>query len=89
MDKLTKIYVTKYALTAGPFSVMAEVKPGGRSACWSEGWGKTLVFRKDFCLSKEDALADCERRRAEKLGTISSEKQAKRIRAITFEIKEG
>lgn len=87
MDKLTKIYVTKNALTAGAFSVMAEVKPGGRSAFWGGGWDRSSAYGKDFWLTEAEALADCERRRTAKLASI--EKQTKKLKAMTFEIKEG
>lgn len=89
MSKPTKIFVTKYALTAGPQLVMAEVREDGRSAIYKThlGWGGVnYVYNKDFWLTEEEALADCERRRQVKLASIN--KQAKRLQAITFTIKE-
>ncbi|CAI1181114.1 hypothetical protein [Serratia proteamaculans] len=88
MDKhLKKVYVTKYALTSGPFSVEAEIMFDGSMASWRvEGFNHS-AHGKDFWLNQEDALADCERRRTEKL--VSIEKQTKKLKAMTFEIKEG
>ncbi|AIM22423.1 hypothetical protein I5P68_10470 [Serratia ureilytica] len=86
MSKLTKIFVTKYALTVGPQVVMAEVKYEGGSAFWWVGGYHHSAHGKDFWLTKEEALADCERRRKAKLASI--DKQAKKIQAMTFTIKE-
>lgn len=89
MSKLTKIFVTKYALTAGPQLVMAEVREDGKSAVYKThlGWGGVnYVYNKDFWLTEQEALADCERRRNAKLASI--DKQAKKLKAMTFTIKE-
>ncbi|CAI1024119.1 Uncharacterised protein [Serratia ficaria] len=86
MSKLTKIFVTKYALSAGPFSVTAEVKYEGDSAFWWVGGYHRSAHGKEFWLTEEEALADCERRREAKLASI--DKQAKKLKAMTFTIKE-
>ncbi|CAI2786446.1 Uncharacterised protein [Serratia ficaria] len=88
MSKLTKIFVTKYALSAGPFSVMAETQNEGSMASWKgDGYCSwNYAHGKEFWLTEEEALADCERRREAKLASI--DKQAKKLKAMTFTIKE-
>ncbi|MGQ6231211.1 hypothetical protein ACUNFK_22640 [Serratia sp. IR-2025] len=89
LSKLTKIFVTKCALTVGPLLVMAEVREDGRSAMYKTHLGRggvNYVYNKDFWLTEEEALADCERRRKAKLASI--DKQAKKLKAMTFTIKE-
>ncbi|EPV8458644.1 MULTISPECIES: hypothetical protein [Serratia] len=86
MSKLTKIFVTKYALSAGPFSVMAEIKDEGSMASWKGPGYWNYAHGKEFWLTEEEALADCQRRREAKLASI--DKQAKKLQAMTFTIKE-
>lgn len=82
---MTVIYVTKYALTEGPFKVedaelvksdFATYKAGGSYTHYAHG--------KDFWLTPEEALADCERRRQAKIKSI--EKQKLKLENIEFEI---
>lgn len=84
---MTKIYVTKYALTDGPFEVEAEVKYEGTMASWRANGYPQAAHSKDFWLTPEEALADCERRRDAKLKSI--EKQAKKLQSMKFEIKKS
>jgi len=86
MSKLTKIFVTKYALSSGPFSVMAEIKYEGKAAFWRGNGFKSSAHGKEFWLTEEEAIADCERRRNAKLSSI--DKQAKKLQAMAFTIKE-
>ncbi|MBH3279174.1 hypothetical protein I5N59_00180 [Serratia marcescens] len=88
MSKLTKIFVTKYALTSGPRAVMAEINCEGRTAFFRENSQgiSDWAHGKDFWLTEQEALADCERRRKAKLASI--DKQAKKLQAMTFTIKE-
>ncbi|WP_164097387.1 hypothetical protein [Serratia marcescens] len=86
MSKLTKIFVTKYALSAGPFSVMAEITDEGSMASWKGPGYWNYAHGKEFWLTEEEALADCQRRREAKLASI--DKQAKKLQAMTFTIKE-
>lgn len=86
MSKLTKIFVTKYALSSGPFSVMAETQNEGGMASWKGDGYWNYAHGKEFWLTEEEALADCERRRKAKLASI--DKQAKKLQAMTFTIKE-
>lgn len=83
---MTTIYVTRYALTDGPFKVEAEVREDGKSATWEYANGhRWFMYGKDFWLTPEDALADCERRLQAKLKSI--EKQKTRLREMQFIIK--
>ncbi|HED2345311.1 TPA: hypothetical protein ACYSBK_000645 [Serratia marcescens] len=86
MSNLTKIFVTKYALSTGPFSVMAEIQNEGSMASWKGPGYWNYAHGKEFWLIEEEALADCERRREAKLASI--DKQAKKLQAMKFTIKK-
>jgi len=80
------VYVTKYALTEGPFKVEAELSYEGRMASYRNGGSfNQTAHGKDFWLTEAKALADCERRRTAKLASI--EKQRKKLEAMEFTIK--
>lgn len=80
---MTTIFVTKYALTAGPFKVDAEISFEGTMASYRIGNSYTQhAHGKDFWLTESEALADCERRRAAKLASI--EKQRKKLTDMKF-----
>ena len=81
---MTKIYVTKYALTAGPFTVDAKLT--GKSAFWHNNGYQQSEYGKDWWLTEDEALADCERRRSVKLESI--EEQKKKLTSMTFTITE-
>ncbi|WP_436879531.1 hypothetical protein [Escherichia coli] len=86
--KLTEVFVTKYALTEGPFRTMAEITSEGRMATYKvTGSFYNYAHGKDFWLTEEEALADCERRRAAKIKSI--EKQKKKLESMTFTIAEA
>ncbi|MEL5403216.1 hypothetical protein PTQ96_11035 [Serratia ureilytica] len=51
MSKLTKIFVTKYALSSGPFSVMAETQNEGSMASWKGDGYWNYAHGKDFWLT--------------------------------------
>lgn len=83
---MTKIYVTKYALTSGPFIVDAQVKYDGTYASWSsDGWPQS-AGNKEFWLTEEEALKDCARRRDVKLKSI--EKQKLKLQSMIFTFEE-
>lgn len=83
---MAKIYVTKYALTSGPFIVDAQVKYDGTYASWrSDGWPQS-AGNKDFWLTEEEALKDCERRRDAKLKSI--QKRKAKLEKMTFSFQE-
>ncbi|AXQ70233.1 hypothetical protein ACDF60_004490 [Salmonella enterica] len=82
---MTTIYVTKYALSDGPFKVEAELSFGGTMASYRLGNSYTQTAHgKDFWLTEAEALADCERRRRAKLALI--EKQRKKLESMQFTI---
>lgn len=84
---MTKIYVTKYALTSGPFIVEAEIKYDGTYASWRSGQWPQSASGKDFWLTEDEARADCERRREAKLKSI--EKQKNKLKEMVFIFQEA
>lgn len=83
---MTKVYVTKYALTEGPFTAEAEILFDGSMASWKvSGYGQT-AHGKDFWLTEQEAIADCERRRLAKIKSI--DKQRKKLEEMKFTIAE-
>lgn len=84
---MTIVYVTKYALTEGPFKVDAEIKYEGKMASYRVNGYPVCSHNKDFWLTEEEALADCERRRKAKIASI--EKQKAKLEKMTFTIKDG
>lgn len=85
---MTKIYVTKYALTAGIFSVEAKISDGIKMASYKQpgAYFTETAHGKDFHLTKEDALSRAEEMRIKKLQSL--DKKTKKIYAMKFEIKE-
>lgn len=83
---MTTIYVTKYALSSGPFKIQdATLKEGDSYAWWwTENGYRQSAYGKDFWLTEAEALADCARRRTAKLASI--EKQRKKLEAMQFTI---
>ncbi|WKV24594.1 hypothetical protein [Escherichia phage vB_EcoS_PJ16] len=56
---MTKIYITKYALTTGVFSVDAKIKSDGTSATFYDKRNiRQFVYGKDFWLTPEEAFID-------------------------------
>lgn len=85
---MTLIYVTKYALTRGVFTVEAEVNSAKTVAWWrrpSSGF-REYVHGNDFQFNAEEALAQAEEMRIKKLQSL--DKQTKKISALKFEIKQ-
>jgi hypothetical protein len=85
---MTKIYVTKYALTSGIFSVDGEISEDGTMASYmkSSTWFKEYAHGNDFHLTKESALSRAEEMRITKLQSLDA--KAKQISAMKFSIKE-
>ncbi|HHT4259160.1 TPA: hypothetical protein ACTYZB_004827 [Klebsiella variicola] len=83
----TKVYITKYALSKGPLCVQAEIKNNGKMVVWKERLGGFIQYssEKDFWMTEEEALADCERRREAKLDSLA--KQKKKLNKIVFNVK--
>lgn len=84
---MTKVYVTRYALTAGIFCVEAKINETGTVASYKrdESYYTECAHGKDFYLTADAALKRAEEMRIKKLQSI--DKQAKRISALKFEIK--
>lgn len=83
---MTIVYVTKYALTEGPFKADAEISFGGSMASYRIGNSYTQTAHgKDFWLTEDEAIADCERRRVAKIKSI--DKQRDKLDKMTFVIK--
>lgn len=74
-EKKQTIFVTKYALTGGPFAVEAEIHGDGKSAFWLVSGCLNSVYGNEWHTTKEAALADCERRRKTKLASIENQRQ--------------
>ncbi len=83
---MTKVFVTKYALTEGPFAVEAEILYNGSMAAYKVHEYQQSAHGKDFWLNEDDAIADCERRRLAKIKSI--EKQRKKLEEMKFSISE-
>lgn len=78
------IYVTKYALTKGPVEVEAEVRDDGKSAYWRDNYHAGSAYGREFYTTKEAAIADCERRRKEKLASLK--KQIAKLERLEFKL---
>lgn len=83
---MTTIYVTKYALSVGAFKVDAEIhKPDFATYKIKDSYDQ-YVHKNEFFLNEEEALADCERRRLNKIKSI--EKQKAKLEKMTFTFDE-
>lgn len=83
---MTKIYVTGYALSSGIFTADAEINAAGSMATYTHKGYKQYAHGKDFHLTEEEALKDCEERRLKKLKNI--EKQRIKLENMKFEIRD-
>ncbi|EOG6122134.1 hypothetical protein ACLF4E_004345 [Cronobacter malonaticus] len=85
---MTKIYITKYALTSGIFTAEADVDTEKRMASFRASESGFLQFYHgdDFHFNEEASLARAEEMRIKKLKSL--DKQIKKISAIKFEIKD-
>lgn len=81
---MTKIFITKYALTSGPFVVDGELKDD--MAIWKSSEYRQYAHGNEWWLTEEDALKDCERRRQNKLKSI--DKQREKLESMEFKITE-
>ena len=82
--ELTKVFITKYAFTNGIMEEELEFnKEKGMCSGKPKGWYmSTCFFKNEFCLNKEQALANCEERRIKKLQSLH--KQIKKTSKLTF-----
>ena len=83
MSELTKIYVTKYALSAGIFEVDAKVADDMASFKRGDSYFMEFAHRNEFYLTREAAVVRAEEMRIKKLQSL--EKSAKKISALKFE----
>ncbi len=85
---MTKIYVTKYALTTGIFSIDADVSEDGKMALYKQSGSRFTEFAhgNEFHLTKEGALSRAEEMRIRKLQSL--DKKVKQLSAMKFEVKE-
>lgn len=84
---MQKVYITKYALTYGVFTVEGELFDDGRAVRFKrgEGYFQEYAHGKDFQLTEKDALDRAEEMRIAKLKSL--DKQIKKVSAINFIIK--
>lgn len=85
---MPKVYITKYALTYGIFSVEGSLSADGTAVRYKRegGYLSEIAHGQDFQLTEEDALARAEEMRIAKLKSL--DKQIKKVSAIKFDIKE-
>lgn len=85
---MTKVYITKYALTYGVFAVEGSLFADDTAVRYkrAEGYFVKHAHGKDFHLTEEGALARAEEMRIAKLKSL--DKQMKKVSAIKFQIKE-
>lgn len=81
---MTKVFITKYALTVGPIAAEGEIKES--MVHWDSSGYRQYAHGKDWWLTEEEALADCERRRLAKIKSI--DKQRKKLEEMKFTIAE-
>lgn len=87
---MTKIYVTKYALTDGVREHEADILDGGKYArvkAASCTHLNQLFCGKDFHLNEYSAIERAEEMRIKKLQSL--DKQIKKMSALTFEVKKS
>lgn len=92
MDKqLTKIFVTKYALSIGIFSAEAECKDGSDMAVIrgdrAKGYFDQYLHKGDFYHDEESAMRKAEEMRQKKIASLN--KQLIKIGNLKFEVKHG
>ena len=78
------VYITKYALTVG--IIEAQMQVNG-DTCWGQPEGhyhKTLFFKGQFFLTKEEALQNCELRRDRELKSLR--KKIAKIEELAFNL---
>jgi len=79
---MTKIYVTKYSLTAGITEHDASISDDTSVASFRENGYWHYFHGKDFQLTKEDAINRAEEMRIKKLKSL--DKQIKKLSALNF-----
>jgi hypothetical protein len=80
------VFCTKYALSSGIFSLSGSVTPDGYFIAY-RGRDRYFLGKREWHLTKADALADFERRRAGKIASMR--KQLERLESLKPSISEG
>jgi hypothetical protein len=83
------VFCTKYSLSIGIFPVTGHVTPDGYFSGYRGKTGKNRCFlgKRDWHATKEDALADFERRKANKAKSL--EAQIKKIEIMQAKLLEA
>jgi len=86
--KLLKVYITKYALTAGVYLTEAKISDCGRFASGKNQFGLDTVHTlgKSAFFTVEEAKANFEKRKASTLK--SAEKKIKKLKKLEFSFKD-
>lgn len=85
---MVKVYITKYALSSGIFSVHGELFANDGAVSYRREGGRFIehAHGKDFHLTAEEALARAEEMRISKLKSL--EKKIKNLSEMKFQIKD-
>ncbi len=86
MNNSVTVYCTKYALTTGIFQLTGKIDATG---IFAEASGFRLgyyLYRTDYCLNREDAIADFEKRRAANIASLR--KQIAKLEKMKPTIKD-
>jgi len=88
MSELKKVFITKYVLTQGMREEMMEVEENPehfKKSCFGKTQGGYMegFYNDDFHLTKEEALADAEKRRVRKIESLK--KQISKLEKMSFE----
>lgn len=79
------LYVTKYALTQGVFTVKGELVDGGKYASTGNGYGRLWLTRSGYALTEAEALQQAEKKKKAAIAALN--KKLKRLNAMTFPIE--
>lgn len=81
----SKMYLTKYALSRGVKGIEAD--PSGQYVRdINNRWGGLYTIGRDVFESKQDAMADAEKRRKSKIASLK--KQIAKLEKLTFVVVE-
>ncbi len=86
---MTTIWITKYALSSGIFSVDTEVEGGSRMASYrrTPDHYTSYVHGNDWHLSRDEAVKRAEEMRKKKIESL--QKQIKKLSSIDFSVECG
>lgn len=81
---MTKIWITKYALTKGITEAEAEISMDGRMAVVRSGTFPAYYLLGEWFTTKENAVANANVRLTRKIASVL--KQLKKLQALKFEL---